>query len=147
MMGALFKKLAGDGLKKFRTYAGDTVFLAGAASAAANMTAADGSIEEAEIKKAKRVMGDNPIIKASFSQSDIEKALNEALDRAETRSGRGENAKAIAKLVDRDQEDREAVFLIALDVADIGDIGEKEDRALTTLADALKVNKNALLAA
>jgi len=146
MMGALAKKLFGDGTKKFRTYVGDTAFLKAAAAIAANVTAADGKIEDAEIKASKKVMLANPIIKPSFDPSAIERELNAALDRAETRSGRHENAQIIKGVETRDQADRDALFLIGVDVADVGEVGEKEDAALTKIAELLLVDKAALMA-
>lgn len=145
MLGRFFNKAAGDALKSFRTKMGDTAFLAGAAAFAANVTAADGSIDEPEIKKAKKVIVEHPIIAAAFTGSEIEKALDAALDRAETRSGRGENAKAIAALAGRDVAEREAIFLIGADVADVGEIGDKEMDALMKGADLLGVNGKVLL--
>lgn len=145
MLGRFFNKAAGDALKSFRTKIGDTAFLAGAAAFAANVTAADGSIDEAEIKKAKKVILEHPIISVAFGADEITRALDLALDRAETRSGRAENGKAISALSGREQAEREAIFLIGADVADVGDIGDKETDALMKGAELLGVNGKALL--
>jgi tellurite resistance protein len=145
MLGRFFNKTAGDAIKAFRTKLGDTAFLNAAASFAANVTAADGSIDDAEIKKAKKVMIEHPIIAAAFTGAEIEKALDAALDRAETRGGRSQNAEYIQAMQNRDEAERKAIFLIGADVGDVGDIGDKEMAALVKGGELLGVNAKALL--
>jgi len=145
MLARLFKTTAANALKSFRAKAGDTAFLNAAVAIAANVTAADGNIEQAEIDKAKKVILAHPAIEPAFNGKEIEAALNVALDRAETRNGRAVNAEAIEKVSGRDETDRKALFLIGADVADVGEIGDKEHAALQRIADALGVNKAALL--
>jgi tellurite resistance protein len=147
MLSRFLKSAAGNAFKSLRVKAGDTAFLAAAVAIAANVTAADGSIDQAEIDKSKKVILAHPIIEPAFSGKEIEAALNTALDRAETRNGRATNAEAIAKMASRDASEREALFLIGADVADVGEIGDKEHAALQRIADALGVNKAALLEA
>lgn len=145
MLGRFFNKAIKDATKSLRTYAGDTAFLNAAVAVAANVTAADGEIEEAETKKAKKVIIEHPIVAPSFSGAEIEAAIDAALDRAETRGGRRVNSDLIEAMKGRDQADRDALFLIGADVADVGGIGDAEDAALTKIAELLGVNKKALL--
>ncbi|WP_298962524.1 TerB family tellurite resistance protein [uncultured Methylobacterium sp.] len=145
MLARLFKTTAANALKSFRAKTGDTAFLNAAVAIAANVTAADGSIEQSEIDKSKKVILAHPAIEPAFNAKEIETALNTALDRAETRNGRATNAEAIEKMASRDEADRKALFLIGADVADVGEIGDKEHAALQRIADALGVNKAALL--
>ncbi|TXM69680.1 Tellurite resistance protein TerB [Methylobacterium sp. WL120] len=141
----MFEKLMGDTGRAIRTYAGDKEFLAAAASLAANVTWADGEVEEKEIKKSKQVISANPIIKASYQPFEVEKAINEALDRGETRSGRMQNQRFIEAMQARDLKDREDVFLIGVDVADVGDIGDDEKKVLMKGAELLGVDGVALM--
>lgn len=145
MLGKLFSKLAGDGVKALRTYAGDTTFLLAASSFAANVTWADGEVEEAEVKKAVQVMKANPIIKASYTPSEIEKYVNEALDRGETRTGRMQNQRYIEAMQTRSDAERQDIFLIGVDVADVGEIGDAEMKVLKKGGELLSVDANALL--
>lgn len=145
MLGRMFEKLMGDANRAIRTYSGDKDFLAAAASLAANVTWADGEVEEKEIKKAKQVISANPIIKASYQPFEVEKAIAEALDRGETRSGRMQNQRFIEAMQSRETKEREDVFLIGVDVADVGDIGDDETKVLQKGAELLGVDYAALM--
>lgn len=131
--------------KTVASYTGDADFLHGVAAAAANVTAADGSIDDSEIDTAISGMQANPIVGASYSGSQIEDALNHALQRAKTRSGRMENKRAIEALMTRSAEARQDVFLIAADVADNDGIGAEERKVLEEIAKALNLDANKLL--
>jgi tellurite resistance protein len=145
-MMAFFKKLGDDAVKALASYSGDKAFLLGAASFAANVTAADGSIDDAEIDAAIAGMQANQLLGKSYSSSQIEEAVNAALVRAKTRGGRMENKRNIEALLTRPIELRQDVFLIGADVADQGgSIGPEEDAVLTEGAKLLNVNKNSLL--
>ncbi|MGJ4945182.1 Tellurite resistance protein TerB [Bradyrhizobium sp. HKCCYLS1011] len=133
--------------KAINSYTGDKLFLAGVAAAAANVTAADGSIDDAEINAAISGMLANPIVSASYTASQIEEALNAALARAKSRAGRMENKRAIEALMTRDISVRQDVFLIAADVADQDGIGQQERVVLADIGKALNVDDNKLLAA
>jgi tellurite resistance protein len=131
---------------KINSYAGDAAFLKGVASAAANVTAADGSIDDSEIEAAISGMQANPIVSASYSSSQIEEALNGALSRAKSRAGRMENKRFIEALMTRDVSVRQDVFLIAADTADQGGIGSEEQVVLNDIAKLLNVDGAKLLA-
>jgi tellurite resistance protein len=127
------------------SYAGDTTFLKGVASAAANVTAADGSIDDNEIDSAISGMQSNPLVSTSYTSSQIEEALNAALSRAKSRAGRMENKRNIEALMTRDVSVRQDVFLIAADVADQGGIGPEEQVVLNDIAKLLNVDGAKLL--
>ncbi|KAB1073907.1 tellurite resistance TerB family protein [Methylobacterium planeticum] len=127
------------------SYAGDAVFLEAAVSAAANVTLADGEIDEEEIESAITGMRANPILEKSYDTLHIEQALYEAIARARTRAGRIENIRLVSAIADRPATQRQDVFLIAADVADFGGISEVEHKVLDEIALALKVDKAALL--
>ncbi|WP_315729920.1 Tellurite resistance protein TerB [Bradyrhizobium sp. SZCCHNRI2010] len=133
--------------KAINSYTGDKPFLNGVASAAANVTAADGKIDDAEIDAAIAGMQANAIVAASFTGPQIEEAYTAALTRAKTRAGRMENKRFIEALAARDPAVRQDVFLIAADVADQDGIGNEERAVLTDIASLLRVDDNKLLAA
>jgi tellurite resistance protein len=142
---SFFKNILATATKTFNSYAGDSAFLKGVASAAANVTAADGSIDDSEIESAISGMQANPIVSASYSSSQIEEALNAALSRAKSRAGRMENKRNIEALMTRDVTVRQDIFLIAADVADQGGIGSEEQVVLNDIAKLLNVDGAKLL--
>lgn len=127
------------------SYAGDAAFMQAAVSAAANVIVADSDTDEEEIEAALVGLRANPILEKSYDTLALEKALFEALARAELRAGRLENLQHVAAIADRPIEHRQHVFLIAADVADEGGIREAEHRVLDEVAAALGVDKAALL--
>ncbi len=143
-MGFL-QNILDQGKRTLASYSGDAVFLAAAAAAAANVTAADGSIDDAEVDSAISGMMANPILSKSYTSAKIEEALNGALTRAKTRAGRIENKRAIEQLSTRAVEQRQDVFLIAADVADNGGIGDDERKVLDEIAKSLNVDGAKLL--
>jgi tellurite resistance protein len=144
---SLFKNFLASAQKTLTSYAGDKVFLNGVASAAANVTAADGSIDDSEIDAALSGMQANPIVSASYNSSQIEEALTAALTRAKTRAGRLENKRAIEALVTRDVNVRQDVFMVAADTADQGGIGNEERVVLSDIGKLLNLDAEKLLAA
>lgn len=143
-MGFL-SNLMSSAKREIASYTGDKAFLAGVAAAAANVTAADGKIEDSELDAAISGMQANPIVSKSYTGSQIEEALTAALNRAKTRAGRMENKRAIEALMSRDIELRQDVFLIAADVADDGGIGAEERKVLEDIGKALNVDAAKLL--
>jgi tellurite resistance protein len=141
----LLSNLISTAKKTINSYAGDSAFLKGVASAAANVTAADGSIDDNEVDAAISGMQANPIVSASYTSSQIEEALSGALVRAKSRAGRMENKRFIEALATRDVSVRQDVFLIAADVADQGDIGKEERVVLADIAKLLNVDDVKLL--
>jgi tellurite resistance protein len=142
---SFLQKLVGDATAAFTKYKGDTVFLNALAAACANVTAADGVIEDAEIESAIAGISNKPELKAAFTPAAIESALTEALNNAKTRHGRMTNIRAIQAMAARPAEQKQDVFLIAADVADNGGIGQDEHKVLDTIAKELGVDKGKLL--
>lgn len=127
------------------SYAGDAVFLEAAVSAAANVTIADGEVDEEEVEAAIAGMRANPILQKSYDTLRIEQELYEGIARARTRAGRVENLRFCEAVADRALSQRQDIFLIAADVADFGGISAVEHKALDEIAAALKLDKAALL--
>jgi tellurite resistance protein len=144
---SFFKNFMASAQKTITSYAGDKAFLNGVASAAANVTAADGSIDDNEIDAALSGMQANPIVSASYNSSQIEEALTAALSRAKTRAGRLENKRFIEALVTRDVSVRQDIFMIAADTADQGGIGDQEKVVLADIGKLLSLDSEKLLAA
>jgi tellurite resistance protein len=141
----LFSKLYSDARSKLNRYVGDDAFLKGVASAAANVTAADGVVEDAEVDAAIKGMQSNALVSASFNSTQISDAYGLALIRAKTRAGRMENKRNIEALVGRDATVRQDVFLIAADVADQGGIGTEETAVLMDIGGLLNLDAKKLL--
>lgn len=127
------------------SYAGDAMFLQAAVSAAANVIVADGDVAEEEVEAAIVGIRANPILEKSYDTLRVEQELYEAISRAKTRAGRIENLRAASAIAGRPIEQRQDVFLIAADVADLGGISEVEHKALDEIATSLEVEKAALL--
>jgi tellurite resistance protein len=144
---SFFKKMFGAATKAVNNYSGDTVFLHAAASAAANVTMADGSADDSETEKALRGLMANAILGGSFSPSQIEEAYNAALVRARTRAGRMENKRFIEAIISRPVEQRQDVLLIGADIADDGGIGDDEQKVLEDIGKSLNLQNTAQLLA
>ena len=103
-------------------YAGDTVLMQAMVSAAANVMVADGEIASAEFDTALAGLQANPILEKGYDRLMLESELYDGIARARTRAGRAENLRRVAAIEGRGQEEREATFLIAADVADLDGI-------------------------
>jgi tellurite resistance protein len=130
-----------------QNYAGDPTFLLAATSAAANVIAADGTVEDAEVEAALRGMLANKTLKTSYTPAKIDDALTAALIRAKSRAGKMENRRNIESMATKTQTAREDVFLIAADTTDGNShsLGEPERAALKTIADLLGLDDKKLL--
>jgi tellurite resistance protein TerB len=145
MFGKLFGKKAEAALQKF---SGRTDFLEAVCAAAALIAAADGEIEDAEIKATVKAVKANKALAAGFDQQMIDQTINRMLERAEGgrvgRMGLWAEVNEVAK----DPELAQAVVLTALDVAEgDGEIEPAEKAVLDKLAKNLSVNLDAMLAA
>lgn len=148
-MGFLSRML--DSAKKtVASYTGDAEFLLAAASAAANVVAADGTIEDAEVDAAIAGMMGNKILASSYAASKIEEEVGNAIQRAKTRAGRIQNQRHIEHMLTRDVELRQDILLIAADTTEgnsLHHLGEDEKKALEAIAKCLNLDANKLLAA
>ena len=128
-------------------YAGDKVLMQAMVSAAANVMVADGEIASAEFDTALAGLQANPILEKGYDRLMLESELYDGIARARTRAGRAENLRRVAAIEGRGQEEREATFLVAADVADLDGIADVEAQALEEIAAALELDRAALLAA
>ena len=128
-------------------YAGDKVLMQAMVSAAANVMVADGEIASAEFDTALAGLQANPILEKGYDRLMLESELYDGIARARTRAGRAENLRRVAGLHERSETDRAAAFLVAADVADLDGISPLEAAALDEIAEALRVDKTALLGA
>jgi tellurite resistance protein len=128
-------------------YAGDKVLMQAMVSAAANVMVADGEVASVEFDTALAGLQANPILEKGYDRLMLESELYDGIARARTRAGRAENLRRVAAIEGRGQEEREATFLVAADVADLDGIADVEARALEEIAAALGLDRAALLAA
>ncbi|GJE58017.1 tellurite resistance TerB family protein [Methylobacterium trifolii] len=128
-------------------YAGDKALMLAAVSAAANVIVADGEVAGPEFETALAGMRAHPILEKGYDTLMLESELYDGIARARTRAGRAENLRHVATVAGRPQDQREAVFLIAADVADHEGISTIEATALSEIAAALGVDEAALLRA
>ncbi len=145
MFRKLFGKKAEAVVSKFN---GRTDFLEGVCAGAALIAAADGEIEDAEIKTTVKAVKACKTLSNGFDQGTIEATINKMLDRAGGgrvgRAGLWDEIREIAK----DPEMSQAVVLTALDVAEgDGEIEPEEKIVLDRLAKELSVDLNRLMAA
>lgn len=145
MFGKLFGKKADAVVQKF---SGRTDFLEAVCAASALIAAADGEIEDAEIKATVKAVKANKTLANGFDpamvEATIEKMLNRAAGGRMGRMGLWEEIREIAK----DAELAQAVVLAALDVAEgDGEIEPEEKAVLDRLAKELAVDLNRLMAA
>jgi len=128
-------------------YAGDEALMQAGVSAAANVIVSDGEMAGEEFETALKGVLADPIVAKGYDALMLEEALYDAVGRARTRAGRVENLRRVAAVAGRPLEQREGVFLVAVDVADHDGIAAVEDAALAEIAAALLVDKVALLRA
>jgi len=145
MFGKLFGKKAEAAVQKF---SGRTDFLESVCAAAALIAAADGEIEDAEVKATIKAVKANKSLAGGFDQSTIEATINKMLDRAGGgrvgRMGLWDEIREVSK----DPEMAQAVVLTALDVAEgDGEIEPAEKAVLDRLAKELSVDLSRLMAA
>ncbi len=145
MFGKLFGKKAEAAVQKF---SGRTDFLEAVCAAAALIAAADGEIEDSEVKATIKAVKANKSLSAGFDQSAIETCINKMLERAGGgrvgRMGLWEEIREVAK----DAELAQGVVLTALDVAEgDGEIEPEEKVVLDRLAKELSVDLSRLMAA
>lgn len=145
MFGKLFGRKAEAAVQKF---SGRTDFLEAVCAAAALIAAADGEIEDAEVKATVKAVKANKSLAGGFDQGTIESTVNKMLDRAGGgrvgRMGLWDEIREVAK----DNEMAQAVVLTALDVAEgDGEIEDAEKKVLEKLAKDLSIDLNRLMAA
>lgn len=144
-MFGFLKSKAAEATQKF---SGRTDFLEAVCAAAALVAAADGEIEDAEIKATIKAVAANKALSSGFDQKTIEQTMEKMLTRAGGgRVGRSGLWDEITEVV-KNPEMAEAVVLTALDVAEgDGEIEPAEKIVLDRLAKIANVDLNRLMAA
>lgn len=142
-LAGFMSKLSGNADKIFHS-GRNKEFFEGACAAAALVAMADGNCSDIEAKTAIDGMGDNRLIQAAgFTTFDITAKFDKMLPKASRYSGRAELMREISEAarVDTSGEMREAIFLIAADVADSENgIGPEEKTRLSEIAAALNID-------
>ena len=134
-----------DLIQRVTAYIGDKTLMLAAVSAASNVIVADSEVDEGEVETALVAMRANAIIEKGYDTLMLEAELFDGIARARTRVGRADNLSRVAAIAERSIDQRNGVFLIGADAADHDGISEVEHQALTEIAAALKVDKDALL--
>lgn len=144
-MFGFLKSKAAEATQKF---SGRTDFLEAVCAAAALVAAADGEIEDGEIKATIKAVSANKTLSSGFDQKTIEQTMEKMLNRAGGgRVGRAGLWDEIGEVV-KSADMAEAVVLTALDVAEgDGEIEPQERVVLDRLAKLANVDLNRLLAA
>lgn len=144
---SLLRDIFGHVGRTVTAYAGDKALMLAAVSAAANVIVADGEVASEEFDTALAGIQANPILEKGYDRLMLETELYDGIARARTRAGRAENLRRVAGIRGRDGTARNAAFLIAADVADHDGISALEATALDEIAEALGVDRAALLEA
>lgn len=109
-------------------------------AACAYVAAADGDVSDDEVATTITTIQNNVLLSGAFTSQQIEKCADAMINRAKGgRSGRLGLKKEIMDIAN-DHEIAEIVFVAALDVADHGDIDEKEKKVLFDIASMLGVD-------
>ncbi|EFO30145.1 TerB [Roseibium sp. TrichSKD4] len=136
MLGKLKQKLEGS-MNRFK---GKTDFLEAVCAAAALVAAADGEIEDAEIKATIQGISSNPVLAGAFPSRQIEQTLEQMFERTKGRAGRMGLYGEIDDIKD-DPEMAETVYLTALDISESdGQIEPEEKAVLEKIAAKLGLN-------
>lgn len=147
-MFGLKKMFGGSVADAAAKFSGRKDFLESVCAAAALISAADGEIEDSEVKAVVKAVKANKALADGFDQPTIDKCINTMLERAGGgrvgRMGLWTEVGEIAK----DPEMAQVVVLTALDVAEgDGEIEPQEMEVLKKLAKTLGVNLDAMLGA
>jgi tellurite resistance protein TerB len=144
-MFGFLKKNATEAVSKF---SGRKDFLEAVCAAAALVAAADGEIEDGEIKATIKAVAANKALSAGFDSKTIESTMQGMLDRAAGgRVGRSGLWTEIEEVM-KDVEMANAVALTAIDVAEgDGEIEPQELVVLERLATMAKIDLKKMLAA
>ena len=145
-MFGLKKLLGGNVAAAAAKFSGRKDFLESVCAAAALISAADGDIEDSEVKAVVKAVKANKALADGFDQPTIDKCINTMLERAGGgRVGRMGLWGEIAEIA-KEPHMAQAVVLTALDVAEgDGEIEPEEMKVLEKLAKDLGVNLSAMM--
>jgi tellurite resistance protein TerB len=140
---AFLGRLFGSAQEAVNKYGGNKDFLEAVCASAALVAAADGEISDNEVAKTQQVVLNNPKLSGAFDRRTIETTIDQMLNRANGgRSGRHGLYQEIEDVINKDPEMSEAVYLMALDVAEAeGGIDDKEQAVLDKIAERLHIDK------
>ncbi|MFC3180487.1 TerB family tellurite resistance protein [Cypionkella sinensis] len=144
----MFGFLKGKAAEATQKFSGRTDFLEAVCAAAALVAAADGEIEDGEIKATIKAVAANKALSAGFDQKMIEQTMEKMLSRAGGgRVGRAGLWDEVGEVL-KNPDMAEAVVLTALDVAEgDGEVEPQEKIVLDRLAKLANVDLNRLMAA
>lgn len=152
MFGSIFKKksvlgaAASAAFKEMNASQQENLdFLEAAAAGIAIIATIDGNADSSERNKAVSVIVKNKQLGAIFSQQQVEAIVSASIDKASDGAGKQELVDELKDLKNHEKGGAYAksVYLMAKDVANAdGSIGEREQKALTVLAQILGVNES-----
>ncbi|ARV77549.1 putative tellurite-resistance protein [Sinorhizobium phage phiM5] len=122
-------------------FSGRLDFLQAVAAASALIAAADGDIEDAEVRATTKTIASNPGLASAFQLREIEQVSDQMLKRAQAgRSGKLGLWKEVEDVAS-DPEMAEVIYVTALDIAESdGEIEPAEQSVLDKLAQVLGVD-------
>ena len=144
-MFGLFKKAAGAAFSAGSAevkakYQGNKDYLEAVCAAAALVAAADGDIEDSEIKQTKELISSNDMLSSIYKTDEIDKVLENYLRKAKTNYGRQALERELAD-VKNDPTKAQDVFAMAVDVSQAdGEMEPQEIVVLKKVAKILSVN-------
>ena len=126
-------------------YIGDEVLMHAAVSAAAQVMASDDHIDRMEVETALVDMQADPALSKGYLDTTIEDELKAGIERTQTSSGRIDNLNYVKAIADRPLDQRNSVFLLALDVAAAHKgISQVETSVVSAIAEILSIDKASL---
>lgn len=145
IFGAIAKAF-NEGAKEInKDFGKNNDFLLGVTAACALVIFADGTAEDSEKEMAMKVLTGHSQLSKLYTPADIKKEFSDALDHAQTNSGRGELRKSLDRIQGMQNAGDlcEGVFLVAVDCAQSNSrhtIGPDEQMALDSIAKHLSVD-------
>lgn len=124
-------------------YKGNRDYLEAVCAVAALVAAADGEIEDSEIKATQELVSNNDALSSIYSKSDIEDIMGKYLAKAKSLSGRIALKRELADVKNNPQQ-AEDVFAVGVDVAMAdGEMEPEEQKRLAEIAKVLGVDPKA----
>jgi tellurite resistance protein len=144
-ISALKSAFASGAKELNKEYGKSADFLNAVCASCALVAYADGTLEDSERAKAIQVLTGHTQLSSLYPRTDIENALNAALNHGTTASGKQELARALDKVMTlpNGKDMADDVYLVALDVASSNSkhaVGDDEHRVLDKLAARLHVD-------
>jgi tellurite resistance protein TerB len=141
-MGFLSRVLGGQANATVQKFNGNKDYLEAVCAAAALVAASDGDISDDEVETTGKIVRNNAVLRTAFNDREIETTIDTMLGRAKGgRSGRVGLMNEIGDIVEKDPSMGEAVYLMAVDVAESsGDISAQEQAVLSKIAERLRID-------